>query len=68
MDIAQKKWSTNAAAIADFLSIANPAWNKAELTAMLQKHLDLTTQEVVARLNKDWEADIATQFPNKFGK
>jgi len=25
---------------------------------MLQKHLDFTTGEVVARLKKDWKADI----------
>lgn len=25
---------------------------------MLQKHLDLTTGEVVGRLEKDWKADI----------
>lgn len=26
---------------------------------MLNKHLQLTTNEVVARLNKNWDADIA---------
>ena len=54
----QKRWSANGKDIAAFLSGANPAWPKAELESMLQKHLDLTTSEVVSRLKKDWPADI----------
>jgi len=55
---AQKKWSANGRDIAAFLSGANPHWPKNDLESMLQKHLDLTTGEVVGRLNKDWGADI----------
>lgn len=55
---AQAKWSANGKDIAAFLSGANPNWSKSSLEAMLQKHLDLTTGEVVGRLNKDWAADI----------
>lgn len=55
---AQAKWSSNGKDIAAFLSGANPNWSKPELEAMLQKHLDLTTGEVVGRLTKDWAADI----------
>lgn len=55
---AQAEWSANGQAIAAFLAAANPHWSQAELEAMLQTHLDLTTGEVVARLNADWEADI----------
>jgi hypothetical protein len=58
LDAAQAKWSGNGKDIAAFLASANPNWNEAELVAMLQKHLDLTTGEVVGRLNKDWTADI----------
>jgi len=58
VDAAQKKWSANGKEIAAFLSGANPAWPRSELESMLQKHLDLTTGEVVARLKQDWEADI----------
>ncbi len=55
---AQEKWTANGKEIAGFLSGANPNWPKATLEEMLQKHLDLTSGEVVGRLNKDWAADI----------
>lgn len=58
LDAAQKKWSANGKEIAAFLSGANPSWLRSKLESMLQKHLDLTTDEVVGRLKKDWEADI----------
>lgn len=55
---AQNEWSANGQAIAVFLSTANPNWSQSDLEAILQTHLDLTTGEVVARLNSDWEGDI----------
>jgi phage terminase Nu1 subunit (DNA packaging protein) len=55
---AQQKWSANGKDIAGFLSGANPNWTRKALEDMLQVHLDLTTGEVVGRLNKDWAADI----------
>lgn len=58
LDKNQKKWSTNADEIAVFLSGANPNWKKDDISKSLQKHLELTTGEVVGRLNKDWNADI----------
>jgi phage terminase Nu1 subunit (DNA packaging protein) len=54
----QKKWSANGAEIAAFLSGANPNWHRKTVEDMLQKHLDLTTAEVVSRLANDWAADI----------
>ncbi len=54
----QKAWIANADDIAAFLSSANPNWPKPVLTEMLHKHLDLTTKEVVSRLQKDWKGDI----------
>ena len=54
----EKRWHANADEISAFLSGANPAWPKAELTDMLYKHLDFTTAEVVSRIKKDWPADI----------
>ena len=56
---AQKRWSANGEEIATMLSEANPNWPKATLVDMMQKHLDLTTQEAVSRLKKDWDGDIA---------
>lgn len=54
-----KDWYENADKISEFLSSANPNWSNKDLKDMLYKHLQLTTDEVLARLNKDWKADIA---------
>jgi hypothetical protein len=54
------KWVANADEISAFLSGANPKhWPAAEMKAMMREHLDLTTAELMARLNKDWTADVA---------
>ena len=59
-DAAAKRWGANADEIAAFLSGANPQnWPAADMKHHMHEHLDLTTAEVVARLNKDWAADIA---------
>jgi hypothetical protein len=51
---------TNSDQIADFLSKANPkSWPQAEMRKMMRDHLTLTTEEVVARLQGNWAADIA---------
>jgi hypothetical protein len=57
---ALERWYANGEDIADFLAAANPAsWPRSEMRAMMREHLDLTTQEAVARLTGDWEGDIA---------
>ncbi len=54
-----KKWDDNAHAIARFLSGANPAnWPEAAVYDLLEQHLRLTKAEAVARLTKDWSADV----------
>lgn len=56
----ETRWKRNAADIAALLSRANPEhWKRGALTAMLDEHLRLTTQEVVARLHGNWTADVA---------
>ena len=53
-----KLWYENADQIADFLSSANPNYSNQTLKDMLHKHLEFVTAQAVARLNKDWKADI----------
>lgn len=53
-----KEWFRNADTIIEFLTNANPNWSKEELTDMFYTHLRFTTDEVSARLNKDWKGDI----------
>jgi hypothetical protein len=55
----QERWTANADEIAAFLSSANPtSWKPAAMKAMMRSHLRLTTAEVVARLQRDWAADV----------
>lgn len=55
---ADTRWQQNATQIADFLSKANPNWPRATLADLMKGHLSTTTDEVVARLKKDWDADV----------
>ena len=55
----QARWQANADQIAAFLSSANPrSWKQSEMRTMMRSHLRLTTDEVVARLTKNWTADV----------
>lgn len=59
-DDAAKRWNANADDIAIFLSGANPKnWPAAEMKKMMREHLETTTTELVAHLQKDWAADVA---------
>ena len=60
VESSKTRWVANADEISAFLSGANPKhWPAAEMKTMMREHLDLTTAELMARLNKDWAADIA---------
>jgi hypothetical protein len=51
-------WDANAREIAGFLAGANPHWPENDVYDLLTQHLTLTKNEVVARLEQDWEADV----------
>ena len=55
---AAARWKQNADAIAAFLSNANPNWPRTTLADMMNRHLSTTTDEVGARLTKNWDADV----------
>jgi len=57
-DIANKKWFANADEISGFLSKANTNWKLNDMKKMMNDHLTLTTDEAVARLKKDYAADV----------
>jgi hypothetical protein len=56
---AEKRWYANADEIAVFLNSVNPYWPTDTMKKMWHEHLSLTKTEAVARLNKDYAADIA---------
>jgi hypothetical protein len=59
MEDAKRRWFANADEIAEFLSPANPSnWPNSEMKRMMHEHLNLTTNEVMARLHGDWSGDI----------
>jgi hypothetical protein len=55
---ADMRWRKNAADLAAFLSSANPNWKTQDIVSMLNNHLNLTTQEAVAHMNKNYDEDI----------
>jgi hypothetical protein len=57
---AQERWRKNANDIARLLNSVNPRfWKLGAMQVEMQKHLSLTTQEAVARLEGEWVADVA---------
>jgi hypothetical protein len=57
---AQARWAQNGDDIAKVLASVNPRfWKLAKMKAELRTHLRLTTDEAVARLQGNWNADVA---------
>jgi hypothetical protein len=57
---AQARWVKNADQIAAVLHSVNPRyWKLGVMKAEMHRHLALTTQEAVARLQGNWTADVA---------
>jgi len=57
---AQARWAKNGDDIAAVLASVNPRnWKLGAMKAELRKHLKLTTDEAVARLQGRWNADVA---------
>jgi hypothetical protein len=57
---AQSRWTANADQIAAALHGVNPRyWKLGAMKAEMHKHLTLTTNEAVARLQGNWAADVA---------
>jgi hypothetical protein len=60
LSAAQARWVDNADQIASFLHRANPRfWPLDEMRTMMHSHLALTTDEAVAHLQGNWDADVA---------
>jgi hypothetical protein len=60
LEDAQARWQQNADDIAGVLASVNPRyWKLGAMKAEMSKHLTLTTQEAVARLEGKWAADVA---------
>jgi hypothetical protein len=57
---AQARWTANADQIAGTLNSVNPRyWKLDAMKAEMHMHLKLTTEEAVARLQGNWDADVA---------
>ena len=52
------KWYKNADDMSEAFSSVNPFYSKEKIRDMLYDHLELRTDEVTARLRKDYSADI----------
>jgi hypothetical protein len=60
LNAANTAWYANADSIAHFLNDINPTqWSYQDLSVMMDEHLDLTTNEAIARATMNYTADVA---------
>src|ERR1035437_9207456 len=57
-DEANKRWYANSDEISEFLCKANSNWAVADMKMMMKEHLKITTDEAVARIKKEYDADV----------
>lgn len=58
LEIANKEWHDNADKLSAFLCASNPRWNLEDMQMMMHEHLQLTTDEVTFRINRDYLGDV----------
>ena len=58
LEAASKKWHENAVELATFSNKVNPNWREQSLVDTLDRNLSMTLEEISARQQKDWKADI----------
>lgn len=58
MSMMQRRLENNAKNIAAFLNSSNPYWRQSDFEGMMQAHVDLEVEQITARANGDWQADI----------
>ena len=58
MDAGSARWNQNADDIAAFLADLNPYFEESAIQEALYMHLAMTNDEVVARVNGNYTADI----------
>ncbi|MGI6728180.1 MAG: hypothetical protein ACOX4P_06505 [Anaerovoracaceae bacterium] len=54
----RKRWYDNADQIAEFLAEINPYWDNQKWRSMLYSHLEMTENEAIQYLNKQYTASI----------
>lgn len=59
LEEADQRWHSNADEIVAFLSKSNSNWTAAGLKDVLYRHLSLTKEMAMARIQKNWKQEIA---------
>ena len=60
LDEANTRWNTNADEISEFFCKENPHIKLVDMKVMMSDHLKLTTDEIMQRIKKNYDADIVS--------